>query len=85
MSILCCFIGKPVSPSCQGEEMRDFAVLIFENYQVSPIILAKCDKEVHQQCSHLIGKRDDGDMMDCLMTIATNNSLSEGCFIAVSA
>ena len=75
-------LGQPVSQACQAE-MRDFAIQIFENYQINPVIVAKCETEIHTHCKHLIGRRDDGDMMDCLMTVATNNSLSEQCFNAV--
>lgn len=80
-----CFssLGKPVSPNCQAE-MRNFATMVFDNYQISPIIVAHCDVEIHNFCSNLIGKRDDGDMMDCLMTQATTNvSLGAKCFEAV--
>ncbi|XP_057291039.1 Golgi apparatus protein 1-like isoform X2 [Hydractinia symbiolongicarpus] len=75
--------GKPVSPNCQAE-MRNFATMVFDNYQISPIIVAHCDVEIHNFCSNLIGKRDDGDMMDCLMTQATTNvSLGAKCFEAI--
>jgi len=87
--LLLCLQGKfaeglPLNPTCQSE-MRSFAVEVFENYQISPIIVNKCDQEIEQHCKHLVGKRDDGDMMDCLMTVAaSNDSLSDQCFQAVS-
>lgn len=79
------FIGQAISAGCQTE-MRTFSIMIFEQYQVSPIIVAKCDGEIKDHCSHLIGKeKDDGAMMDCLMTMAAsgNNTMSDDCFAAV--
>ena len=67
--------------------MRSFAMLIFEQYQVSPLVVGKCDKEIHEHCKKFIGKeKDDGGMMDCLMGLAAkeDNSMSEQCFSAVS-
>lgn len=61
-------------------------MLIFEQYQVSPIVVGKCDHEIHNQCHEHIGKdKDDGAMMNCLMGVAANNrtSLSEQCYNAV--
>lgn len=78
-------LGQPISQGCQAE-MRSFAILVFEQYQVSPIIVAKCDSEIKNHCSHLVGKeKDDGAMMDCLMTLAAsgNNTMSDHCFTAV--
>ena len=62
-------------------------MLIFEQYQVSPIVVAKCDKEIHAHCHVFIGKdKDDGAMMNCLMGVAANNqsAMGEQCFDAVS-
>lgn len=67
--------------------MRTFAMLIFEQYQVSPIVVGKCDKEIHTHCHEYIGKdKDDGAMMNCLMGVAANNNsaMGEQCFDAVS-
>ena len=67
--------------------MRTFAMLIFEQYQVSPIVVGKCDKEIHEHCHVFIGKdKDDGAMMNCLMGVAANNhsAMGEQCFDAVS-
>ena len=68
--------------------MRTFSMLIFEQYQVSPIIVGKCDKEIHEHCHEHIGKdKDDGAMMNCLMGVAANNNsaMGEQCFDAVSS
>ena len=62
-------------------------MLIFEQYQVSPIVVGKCDKEIHEHCHVFIGKdKDDGAMMNCLMGVAANNhsAMGEQCFDAVS-
>lgn len=76
--------GFPVAQNCRAE-MRDVAVQIFNNYKISPIIVAKCDMEINTQCKNYIGASDNGGMMDCLMTMAaTNNSLSKQCFEAVT-
>lgn len=75
--------GLPVDQECQAE-MRTFAIELFENYKISPIVVQKCEVEIKSHCQDVIGKHDDGDMMDCLMTLAaTNDSLSPGCYNAV--
>ena len=75
--------GLLVDQECQAE-MRTFAIELFENYKISPIVVQKCEVEIKSHCQHVIGKHDDGDMMDCLMTLAaTNDSLSPGCYNAV--
>jgi len=61
-------------------------MLMFEQYQVSPAIVGKCDKEIHSHCKHIIGKeKDDGAMMDCLMAVAANKNseMSDQCYSAV--
>ncbi|XP_066933880.1 Golgi apparatus protein 1-like isoform X5 [Clytia hemisphaerica] len=78
--------GSPIEPDC-ANEMRSFAMLIFEQYQVSPLVVGKCDKEIHEHCKTLIGKeKDDGGMMDCLMGLAAkeNSGMSEQCFTAIT-
>lgn len=76
-------LGLPVDQECQAE-MRTFAIELFENYKISSIVVQKCEMEIKSHCQHLIAKHDDGDMMDCLMTLAaTNDSLSPGCYNAV--
>jgi len=76
--------GLSVSSNCRAE-MRDVAVQIFNNYKISPIIVANCDHEINTQCKSYIGTSDNGGMMDCLMTMAaTNDTLSKQCFEAVT-
>ncbi|XP_065676137.1 Golgi apparatus protein 1-like isoform X1 [Hydra vulgaris] len=76
--------GQNVDPACQTE-MNSFSIQIFENYQLNPIIVAKCEAEIHTHCSKYIGNRDNGYMMDCLMALAPeNNSLSEECFTSIA-
>ena len=78
-----CIIGKPVDPACESE-MREFSIMIFEDYELSPVIVGSCDREIDHYCKHLIGRKQDGAMMGCLMDVATNNSVSDKCYEAVS-
>ena len=66
---------------CQAE-MQDMSAQLFDDYKLSPDIVAHCEKEIQDKCKNI--QKPDGSWMDCLMGFAEKKELSGQCYKAVS-